>query len=132
MRVVSVAGLIGGVLMLGLAVLYVAILGAQESGLTDETSPWAAALVLLGLAGIVASFLGAPRLAGGRFRHVCTDSAGSRHPVDVLDRQPSPCCRVALRECGTGREHRHRRPAEPMTRVRCTGLRQCSGVTPER
>lgn len=62
MRVVSVAGLIGGVLMLGVAVLYVAILGAQEGGLTDETSPWAAALVLLGLAGIVASFLGAPRL----------------------------------------------------------------------
>ncbi len=47
----------GGVIVLGVAALYVAILIAQGEALSRGSVLWAAALVTVGLAGVVSSFL---------------------------------------------------------------------------
>ena len=61
MRPASLTGLMGGVLVLGVAVLYVAILRAQDEGLSALSVFWAAALVAVGLTAVRASFLRAKR-----------------------------------------------------------------------
>ena len=61
MRLASLTGLMAGVLVLGVAVLYVVILRAQDEGLSGLSISWAAAFVAVGLTGVISSFMRADR-----------------------------------------------------------------------
>jgi len=62
MRIVSAAGVCGGVLTLAAAVLYVNILVSQGDTSVARAAPWVVLFVSVGLLGLAASFTTRPRL----------------------------------------------------------------------
>ena len=65
MRPVSIAGMCGSVLALGVTALYASIILSEGNDPVEQWAPWAAGFFAIGLVGVVASFL-----ANRRRRHV--------------------------------------------------------------
>lgn len=65
MRPVSIAGMCGSVLALGVMALYTAIILSEGNDPIEQWGPWAAGFFAIGLVGVLASFV-----ANRRRRHV--------------------------------------------------------------